>query len=57
MVADGATTVPTAVPAGTEVVAAADSAGVGVMVVVNGTALLVGKGPSDAVTVSPAVAV
>lgn len=66
LVALGATTVPTAVPtgvptgagAGVVVTPACDGAGVGVMVVVNGTTLLLGKGPSDTVTVWPdAVAV
>lgn len=59
----GATTVPTAVPtgAGAEpagvVAPACDGAGVGVMVVVNGTTLLLVKGPSDTVTVWLGVAV
>lgn len=54
----GATTVPTVPTAATEVAAtpASDGAGVGVMVVVYGTALLVGKGPSVAVMVSLGVA-
>ena len=57
----GATTVPTAVPtgagAGVVVTPACDGAGVGVMVVVNGTTLLLGKGPSDTVRVWLGVAV
>lgn len=60
----GATTVPTAVPTGVPtgtaagvVTPACDGAGVGVMVVVNGTTLLLGKGPSDTVTVWLGVAV
>lgn len=63
LVALGGTTVPTAVPtgagagAGVVVTPACDGAGVGVMVVVNGTTLLLGKGPSDRVTVWLGVAV
>lgn len=58
--AGGAMTEPAAVPAaaGAVVVApASDGAGVGVMVVVNGTALLEGKGPSFTVMVWLGVAV
>ena len=63
MVGWGGTTVPGAVPrgagAGTAgvVTPAADGAGVGVMVVVKGTTLLLGKGPSETVTVWLGVAV
>lgn len=60
----GGMTVPGAVPtgagvptAGGVVTPACDGAGVGVMVVVYGTAVLLGKGPSDTVTVWLGVAV
>ena len=58
----GATTEPTAVPAGAagavvDVAPASAAAGAGVMVVVNGTTVLLEKGPSDTVTVWLGVAV
>lgn len=59
-VVDGATTVPTEAAAeavGVAVTPASEGAGVGVKVVVYGTALLVEKGPSFAVMVSLGVAV
>ena len=55
VVGTGGTTVPTAVPAGAAVVPASDGAGVGVMVEVNGTTVLTGKGPSVTVAVSLAL--
>ncbi len=54
---EGATTVPTAVPAGAVVVAASDGAGVGTKVEVKGTTLLLGKGPSETVMTWLGVAV
>lgn len=64
VVGAGGVTVPGAVPTGAGVPAeggvvtpACDGAGVGVMVVVYGTAVLLGKGPSDTVTVWLGVAV
>lgn len=57
VVGTGATTVPTAVPAGAGVTdePASDGAGVGTMVEVNGTTLVTGKGPSVTVAVSLAL--
>lgn len=51
VVGTGGTTVPTVVPAGAggSDAPASDGAGVGVMVEVNGTTEVTGKGPSDTV--------